>query len=86
MPNGFNHKGDNGSNKLFKLKRTIYFFIQGPRDFWKYISVKLESFELFKLKLYPFLFVRDKFICILYVYDMFLWSKYDKYIHNLDLK
>ena len=41
MSRGFEVKGNNGSNKVLNLNKTLYGLIHIPRAFWKYMTYKI---------------------------------------------
>ena len=66
----FKQKGNNGNNKVLKLKNTFYGRRNSRHSFQKHTDAKLEVCVLSQSKLDPLLFVGDKVICIVYVDDL----------------
>jgi hypothetical protein len=74
MPMGFAQYGKNGNIMCLKLNKTLYGLRQSPRAFWKYITVKLKAC-LEQSKFDPCLSIGPDVICVVYVDNLFLWSK-----------
>jgi hypothetical protein len=70
MPAVFSQYGANGKKKVLKLKQTLYGLRQSPREFWKYITIKLGECGLEQLKFDPCLFIGPNIICVVYVDDL----------------
>jgi hypothetical protein len=68
---GFKRKG----NLVYKLRRSVYGLRQSPRNFFHYLSDKLQNKGLKPSKLDPCLFIGDTVIAVIYVDDVFLYSK-----------
>ncbi len=75
MPLGFSQYAKDGTQKVLKLKKTLYGLWQSPRAFWKYITEKLVACGLEQSQFDPCLFVGTKVICVVYVDDIIFWSK-----------
>ena len=79
MPRGFTEPG-----KVLKLRKSLYGLKQSPRNFFKFISQKLENVGLVpQTELDPCLFISDKVICVLYVDDTLFWSPKAEYIDEV---
>ena len=53
MPLGLKVKGNNGRNKVLKLKKTLHGLGQSPRAFWKYMTSKMEICGMVQSKMDP---------------------------------
>ena len=72
MPRGLEVRGNNGRNKVLKLKKTLYGLRHSPRAFWKYMTSKTEICDMVNSKMDPCLFIGKKVMTIIYVDDIFL--------------
>jgi hypothetical protein len=61
---GFSQYARDGTQKILKLKKTLYGLWQSPRAFWKYITEKHVACELEQSQFDPYLFVGTKVICV----------------------
>jgi hypothetical protein len=68
---GFKREG----NLVYKLRRSVYGLRQSPRNFFHYLSDKLQNKGLKPSKLDPCLFIGDTVIVVIYVDDVLLYSK-----------
>mmetsp|Transcript_907 Transcript_907/g.1791 ORF Transcript_907/g.1791 Transcript_907/m.1791 type:complete len:157 (+) Transcript_907:643-1113(+) len=70
MPRGFAKEGN-----VLQLKKSLYGLRQSPKNFFNFISSKLENagFESM-VKVDPCLFISDKVICLVYVDDTLFFS------------
>ena len=68
---GFKRDG----NLVYKLRRSVYGLRQSPRNFFQYLSSKMQDAGLRPSKLDPCLFVGDRVIAVIYVDDVLLYSK-----------
>jgi histone deacetylase 1/2 len=68
---GFKREG----NLVYKLRRSVYGLRQSPRNFFHYLSDKLQNEGLKPSKLDPCLFIGDTVIVVIYVDDVLLYSK-----------
>jgi hypothetical protein len=75
MPLSFSQHSKDGTRKVLKLKKTCHGLCLSPRAFWNYITEKLKACGLEQSKFYSCLFVGIKVICIVYVDNIFFWSK-----------
>jgi hypothetical protein len=64
-----------GTQKVLKLKKTLYGLCQSPQAFWKYITEKLKACELEQSQFDPCLVVGTKVICVVYVDYIIFQSK-----------
>ena len=85
MPKGCKHYSKSGRKKFLKLKTDyiVYVRLHVPFDStwlrsWSCVPFKQSEFD-------PCLFVWDKVIYILYVYDIILWAMNDDAIHDLEI-
>ena len=69
-----------------KLKNTLYGIRQIPRSFWKYLSNKCEACDLKQFWFYPYLFVVETVIFIVYVDDIILWGINDDNIYDMKME
>ena len=85
MPKYFNNYLKTGCKKCLKLKKTLYGLCQSLCAFWGYSTKMLEACSLKQSYFDPFIFVREKVLCIVIVYvdDLILWSRNDDNIHDL---
>jgi hypothetical protein len=81
MPRGFRKPG-----KVLRLKRWLYGNRESPREFWKYLTRKLENQGLKQSEFDPCLFVGEKVTCIVYVDDLLFWAKDEDDITDLAIK
>ena len=79
-------KGNNGRNKVLKLKETFYGLRKSPRSFWGYMTSKIELCGMVQSKMDTFLFIGDKVMAIIYVDDIYFWSVDVNYIHDKAMK
>ena len=86
MPKGFEQYDKRGNQRLIRSKNTLYGLLQSPRDFWKYLTHKLITIEMLQYNLDPWLFIIDKFLCIVYVDDLIFWAKDKSDINDLVMK
>ena len=86
MPKIFDQYDKRGSQRVLRLKKTIYVLRCIPRYVWKYLTHKLIASGMLQSNLDTFLFIGDKVICIVYVDDLIFWAKYESDIHDLEMK
>ena len=79
-------KGNNGRNKVFKLKKTIYGLRQSPRAFCNCMTSKMELYGMVQSKMDPCLFIGEKVMAIIYVDDILFWSVDVNNIHEKAMK
>ncbi len=56
-------------------RKSLHGLHQSPREFWKYIIVKLKECRLEQSKFDPCLFIGPNVICVVYVNNLIFWSK-----------
>lgn len=79
MPRGFTEPG-----KVLKLKKSLYGLRQSPKNFFNFISERLENVGLVpQVDVDPCLFISDKVICVLYVDDTLFWSPKSEWIDEV---
>ena len=79
MPRGFTERG-----KVLKLKKSLYGLRQSPKNFFKFISARLENVGMIpQTDINPCLFISDKVICVLYVDDTLFWSPKKEWIDEV---
>ncbi|KAL7450492.1 hypothetical protein ACHAWC_005220 [Mediolabrus comicus] len=81
MPQGFKQDG-----KVLRLKRSLYGLRQAPRNFFMYLSEKMNECGLKSSKHDQCLFIGDKVIAVAYVDDLLFWAKDEKEITKLMLE
>ena len=86
MPKIIYQYDKSGSQRVLRLKKTIYVLRRIPRYVWKYLTHKLIASGMLQSNIYPFLFIGDKVIYIVYVDDLIFWAKYESDIHDLEMK
>ena len=86
LPKGFYKYSKTGRKKCLKLKKKFNGLRQSPRAFWKYLIKKLEAWGLQQQEFYMCLFVRENFLCILYVDGIILWERDDDDINFLAME
>ena len=86
MPRVFEVKGNDGRNKVFNLKKTLYGLRLIPRAFWKYMTSKTEICDMVNSKMDPCLFIGKKVMTIIYVDDILFWSVDVNDIHEKEMK
>ena len=74
MPQGLEVKGNNVRTKVLNIFKTLYGARQIPRDFWKYMTSKMELCGMVKSNMDPCLFVGKKVMAMIYVDDILFWS------------
>ena len=79
-------KGNNCKNKVLRLKKTFYGLLQSPRDFWKYMTSKIEFCGLVQSKMYPCLFIGKKVMDIISVEYILFWAVNVNGIHEIAMK
>ena len=72
MPKIFDQYDKRGSQRVLRLKKTIYGLRRIPRYFWRYLTHKLIVGGIIQSNLDPFLLVGDKVICIVHVDNLIL--------------
>jgi hypothetical protein len=83
-PMGFSQYCKNGKKKCLKLKKkTLYGLRQSPRVFWRYITDKLEQYDLEKSRFDPCLCIGTDVICAVNVNDLIFWSKDESLINGV---
>ena len=85
MTKVFDQYDKRGNRMVLRLKKTIYGIFQSPRSFWDYLTQKLIASRMLQSNLDPCIFIIDKVICIVYVYDLIFWEKDKSEIHNLSI-
>jgi len=74
MPRGFGKPG-----KVLKLKKALYGLRSAPRQFFQFISEKLDKAGLKQMTdVDPCLFMSEKVICLVYVDDCLFYAKDEK--------
>ena len=82
MPKIIYQYDKSGSQRVLRLKKTLYVLCRIPRYVWKYLTHKLIAGGMLQYNLDPFFFIGDKVICIVYVDDLIFWANDDSDIHN----
>ena len=70
MPRGFEKFYKNGRKKFLKMKNALYCICQSPRAFCPYLTKKLDQSGLKQSNFDPWIFVGEKFTCIVYIDDL----------------
>ena len=66
--------------------KTFYGLRRSPRAFWEFLIEKLKNCELKQSKFDPYLFVKEKLLCIIYIDDIIFWAKNKNDIHEIAIR